>query len=199
MQLMGMLEGMLVESLHNLTVGDPTDKTCTLLASKKPLALLHHLAWAEDDEIFVPASLALHRVLDRLHCVDSSDLLVGRGGEGGDAFAGIGAGTEQGVQEINNNCNQEGSGEADSSDTDAAPLVAPTTVKTALDCIANTWVPLTSEETASAGSSSSSSSSSHSKRAPKTSAGAATAAAEASDGVPWAEKIELDAPALSGE
>ena len=196
LQLMGMLEGMLVESLHHLAVGDPTDKTCTLLAAKKPLALLHHLAWAEEDELFVPATLALHRVLDRLDCLDASDWLSGRrdgsGSEGG-AFAGVGVGEEGARENSNNNSNsQEGSDEADFSHAvvSSPTPMAPTSMTAALDCMAQLWVPLTMGERTSA-----SNSSSGRAGTSKTS----KAAAEASDGVPWAEKLELDTPALSGE
>jgi hypothetical protein len=177
-QLLGELQGVLVEALHHAVVGDPSRATVRLLAARKPLSVLHHLAWAQDDEVFLPATLALHRILDRLGSVAREQQT-----DHGDHF---GETTAEEEEEVAPENHQEAAGE--DGDTRVVATVMPTTDAGARQCIADTWAPLFSGvKTAT-----------HENGSTEAS-GKAGAASDVQDGLSWAAELELDAPPLSGE
>jgi hypothetical protein len=147
-----------------------------LLAARKPLSVLHHLAWAQDDEVFLPATLALHRILDRLGCAARAQQT-----DHEDHFGEMTA-----EEEVAKENHEGAAGEA--GDTRVVATAMPTTAAGARQCIADTWAPLFSGVKTAA----------HENGSIEAS-GKAGAASEVQDGLSWAAELELDSPPLSGE
>ena len=55
-----------LEALRNVALANDEqgDVACRTLSAKRPLDLLNGLAWAEEPEVFLPATDALHKVMD---------------------------------------------------------------------------------------------------------------------------------------